>query len=120
MKMTETLKLAGLGVLTAAVSGSGAAAPHKERTDQSEPAAQHELEEASLIIEIGGMTCSYCASVVEEELRAVPGVTVLAVHATDGVAHIRPAEGLEPEELELQNAVERAGFNLHSVRRSDS
>jgi len=120
MKTMETLKLAGLGVLTAAVGASGAAPLQKERADRSEPATQRALEEASLILEIDGMACAYCASVVEEELRAVPGVAALVVHATDGVARIRPAEGTEPAEPELRTAVERAGFSLGSVRRSDS
>lgn len=59
---------------------------------------------------VAGMTCSHCATFVSEELRALPGVTAVAVDLAAGAVTVTSGEDLTT--AEVRGAVEEAGYAL--------
>ncbi|HUQ00430.1 MAG TPA: heavy metal-associated domain-containing protein [Aeromicrobium sp.] len=67
--------------------------------------------------DVTGMTCGHCVSSVDSELRAVPGVTDVAIDlVAGGTSHVTvtSAEPLPRETVAA--AVDEAGYALASPR----
>jgi copper chaperone len=58
--------------------------------------------------EVSGMTCDHCRRAVEDEVRAVPGVTAVAVDLAGGTVRV---EGDADERL-VREAVAEAGYTV--------
>ena len=56
-----------------------------------------------------GMTCDHCVDAVTREVRAVPGVTEVAVDLSSGQLEI---EGDGVDEAAVRAAVDEAGYSL--------
>ncbi len=65
-------------------------------------------EPRSVTLPIGGMTCASCVARVEKALRAVPGVTGVAVNLATERARIETAPSVGA--ADLVRAVEKAGY----------
>ncbi|MCC8190756.1 MAG: heavy-metal-associated domain-containing protein [Planctomycetes bacterium] len=62
----------------------------------------------TITIPIGGMTCQHCQTSVDRALRAVPGVTAVAVNLDRGEATIT---GSALDVPALRTAIEDIGFD---------
>ena len=56
-----------------------------ERTEAAGKIAHQE----TVVLDLGGMTCSSCAARIEKALHGVPGVTSAAVNFATEQAHVR-------------------------------
>lgn len=62
---------------------------------------------------ITGMTCGHCVMSVNEELRAVPGVTDVSINLNvDGVSTAQVTSTRQLPQAEVSAAVEEAGYAL--------
>jgi copper chaperone len=59
---------------------------------------------------VKGMTCAHCVSAVSEEIRALPGVSAVAVDLASGEVTVTSAEGLDRQAVRA--AVDEAGYEL--------
>ena len=89
---------APIAALVAAVEavGFGAAAASTETTT----------------LKVHGMTCIKCEAWVADALRAVPGVSGVAVSVSDKTARV---EGCAVSRAALEDAIKRAGYLLHET-----
>ena len=62
------------------------------------------------IHQVTGMTCGHCATAVEKEVGAIPGVTAVHVELTTGDVTVTSAHPLSRDELTA--AVDEAGYEL--------
>ena len=67
-----------------------------------------ELEQTEVVLEIGGMTCSTCATRIEKNLNRLDGVEASVNYATER-ARVRAPEGTAAERL--ISAVEETGYS---------
>ena len=61
---------------------------------------------------VSGMTCGHCVAAVTEELRAVDGVSDVAVDLASGGVTVTSTGPLDPEAVRA--AVDEAGYELVS------
>lgn len=114
-------RLTGLGALAIAFAVASPPAAAQETQGDAEPAAKHgELANASLILQVDGLTCPFCAYGLEKRLRGIPAIDELVIRVSDGLIQIRLVDGGALTDEELEDAVERAGFTLREIRRLDS
>ena len=66
-----------------------------------------------ITLQIAGMTCGSCEIILERKLGKVPGVLKVNVNHKTGIAHIKTNPAHRPALLELQAAIEKAGYALH-------
>ncbi|WP_328617347.1 heavy-metal-associated domain-containing protein [Amycolatopsis sp. NBC_00355] len=59
---------------------------------------------------VSGMTCGHCARSVEEQIRALDGVTAVAADPATGAVTVSSAAALAVEDV--RGAVEEAGYRL--------
>lgn len=79
-----------------------------------EAKALEKQESNSLLLRIGGMTCSSCSSAVEAALRRAPGVVEAAVNLLAGTAEVRFDSGTTGPRHLIQ-AIEDAGFDAEVI-----
>ena len=66
---------------------------------------------------VSGMTCGHCSSAVDSELRAVPGVTDVAIDlVAGGTSHVTVTSDEPLERETVAAAVDEAGYALASSR----
>jgi Cu+-exporting ATPase len=70
------------------------------------------VNETSFTFDVGGMTCSACATRIEKTLRKVPGVLEANVNVALERADVRTI-GAQVEPATLEEAVQKAGFTAH-------
>ncbi|MCI7126425.1 MAG: heavy metal translocating P-type ATPase [Agathobaculum sp.] len=82
----------------------------KPVADVGNPAPELIKEEAAMTktILIEGMTCEHCAGRVQQALEAMPGVRVIV----DLAGKKAVLEGTIPDEVQLTEAVEKAGYKV--------
>ena len=68
--------------------------------------------------EIQGMTCASCVARVEKALKLVPGVAEASVNLATERATVRLASGAA-DFAALEAAVQKAGYNVHRMQRTD-
>jgi Cu+-exporting ATPase len=73
---------------------------------------------ATIVLEIGGMTCASCAGRVERALKQVPGVTGASVNLATEKASVTLVGDVSPESLVA--AVHKAGYDASTVRAATS
>jgi copper chaperone CopZ len=67
--------------------------------------------------DVTGMTCGHCVSAVDSELRAVPGVTDVAIElVAGGTSHVTVTSEEPLERETVAAAVDEAGYALASPR----
>ena len=62
---------------------------------------------------IEGMSCGHCASRIEKALGALNGVTKVTVNLPGKFAELESQQ--EPDEAQLQSAIDSAGYQLVKV-----
>ncbi|GIW94847.1 MAG: hypothetical protein KatS3mg110_2888 [Pirellulaceae bacterium] len=67
-------------------------------------------DQQQVVLEIKGMTCAACASIVEKSLRSVPGVTAASVSYEKSRAVVLVPKGQEVPHDALFQAVHHAGY----------
>jgi Cu+-exporting ATPase len=72
----------------------------------------YDVPEATIKLEIAGMTCANCSQRVERALRGVPGVLAASVNLSTAQALVGVPEGAVDRER-LLRAVEDAGYHAH-------
>ncbi|MCT9821552.1 heavy-metal-associated domain-containing protein [Microbacterium sp. W1N] len=60
--------------------------------------------------DVTGMTCGHCAAAVTTEVRAVSGVTDVAVDVASGTVTVTAADALD--DAAIAAAVDEAGYTL--------
>lgn len=67
--------------------------------------------------DVTGMTCGHCVSAVDSELRAVPGVTDVAIDlVAGGTSHVTVTSDEPLPGESVAAAVEEAGYALATSR----
>ncbi|MDO5102013.1 MAG: heavy metal translocating P-type ATPase [Lautropia sp.] len=108
---------AGGSIATAGRDGSAVAAGRGAVSEEAPaaklvPAVSGGREEAEIRFQIDGMSCASCVGRVERALKAVPGVSSVAVNLASGQALIRYQRGTAP--ARLAETVEKAGYEVLS------
>ena len=73
--------------------------------------AGYAVPEASVSLNVGGMTCASCVSRVEKALKKTPGVVSAEVNLATEKAEVKFVGQLDPMADRLIAAVERAGYH---------
>jgi copper chaperone len=62
---------------------------------------------------VSGMTCDHCIAAVQEELRALPGVSAVVVElVAGGVSTVTVASDAPLDLQDVRSAVDEAGYEL--------
>ena len=61
---------------------------------------------------IGGMHCEHCVKAVNDELKALPGITSVTVSLEDNVATV---SGPAPDDAAIKAAIEDTGFDVIEI-----
>ena len=64
------------------------------------------------ILSIEGMHCASCASRIEKQIQAVPGVHFVSVNLASNKAYIQ-TEDQQADNSVLEEAVRQAGYTAH-------
>ena len=75
-------------------------------------AAAASTETTTMTLKVHGMTCIKCEAWVADALRAVPGVSGVAVSVSDKTARV---EGCAVSRAALEGAIKRTGYLLHET-----
>lgn len=70
----------------------------------------NELNPREITLQIGGMTCGSCELILERKIKKISGVEKVHVSCKTGEAKIKINTANSPSLLELQKAVESAGY----------
>ncbi len=109
-------------VWLAAILALGAAAyPHlagarAQRQLSAQPMGETAAKTHEVELIVRGMTCSACATHIQESLEAVPGVEEAAVRYPEGDATVRLSGAVSPDRL--IEAVQEAGYDASVTSRS--
>lgn len=108
----------GVLVLTAgcqsgAVAGRDAAG---ERVATTHSASRDGITGSSATLVVYGMSCPLCASNVEQQLQAVPGVTGVTIDMSTGETKLTLDGSNRTTRKMLADAIKRSGFTLKEVR----
>ena len=108
----------GALVLTAGCQ-SGAVADRDaagERVATTHSAPRDGITGSSATLVVYGMSCPLCASNVEQQLQAVPGVTGVTIDMSTGETKLTLDGSNRTTRKMLADAIKRSGFTLKEVR----
>jgi copper chaperone CopZ len=66
------------------------------------------MGQTETVLSVRGMTCGNCVRHVEEAVRAVPGVSAVAVDLARGTVRVTHAPGADPDAM--ARAIDAAGY----------
>ncbi len=81
----------------------------------AEAQAAKVMNDPDVIIEIGGLSCPFCAYGVEKRLRKLDGIEHLSILLEEGIVQVRLEDGATVSESQFKKAVKDAGFEAIRV-----
>lgn len=119
-KMTDVLiGLTAIGVAAVVPAAAQAQTASPSGTDQHVAAVDSILGGATVTLKVDGMTCPFCAYGLERRLRRLSAVDSVVVRVSDGLVQIREKDGQTLPDETLQREVEKAGFSLREIARTE-
>lgn len=119
-KMTDVLiGLTAIGVAAVVPAAAQAQTASPSGTDQHVAAVDSILGGATVTLKVDGMTCPFCAYGLERRLRRLSAVDSVVVRVSDGLVQIREKDGQALPDETLQREVEKAGFSLREIARTE-
>lgn len=73
------------------------------------------MNDPDVIIEIGGLSCPFCAYGVEKRFRKLDGIERLSILLKEGIVQVRLEDGASVSEEQFRKAVKDAGFEAIRV-----
>lgn len=71
---------------------------------------------ATLVAEVKGMVCAFCAQGIEASLREKPEVADVKVDLDASTVTVKTAQGKDFSEAQLRRTITDAGFDVGTVR----
>ena len=91
-------------------SGCSCCARQRNAPSNSNPTLKESSVSTTQTFPVTGLTCGHCVSAVTDEVRALPGVTDVAVDLTaDGVSTLRVTADPQLSEAQVSAALSEAG-----------
>lgn len=119
-KMTDVLiGLTAIGVAAVVPAAAQAQTESPSGTDQHVAGVDSILGGATVTLKVDGMTCPFCAYGLERRLRRLSAVDSVVVRVSDGLVQIREKDGQALPDETLQREVEKAGFSLREIARTE-
>jgi copper chaperone CopZ len=87
-----------------------------ERVATTHSASRDGITGSSATLVVYGMRCPLCASNVEQQLQAVPGVTGVTIDMSTGETKLTLDGSNRTTRKMLADAIKRSGFTLKEVR----
>ncbi|MBI3994805.1 MAG: heavy-metal-associated domain-containing protein [Nitrospirae bacterium] len=80
------------------------------------PAAADPHPESTVIVQVDGLSCPFCAFGLEKKLSKLPGAQSVAIKVDQGVAELTFAPGSRIDEDRIREAVRAGGFTPREIR----
>ena len=74
-------------------------------------------QNSAYTVGVDGLACPFCAYGIEKQLHKLDGVELVEIDIKLGQAIIKMLEGRTLERIQVEMAIEKAGFSLRSFRK---
>jgi copper chaperone CopZ len=74
------------------------------------------LEKPDIEVEVGGLSCPFCAYGIEKRFKKIDGAENITVLLEEGLVQLKMKKGFRVTEERLRKAVEEAGFETKGLK----